>query len=308
MKLSAWVSIVGLLCVYAYAKEAKQVDKPVQQVNTKLANEADDLYLLDTIEASIYGEEETDIITKSDLDRPGIDGAFRSLNDRVIESLLYGEAKKFKMLPTTEAVEKHLQAVQQEHHLSQDELYDIFRAAGYSPQEGKEQFSKMSAISSVIDFKIRSRLIVPEKDIIAFYDENPIWQEPTYKVKRAVVNVPRRKNLERFRKELEQFIQTGTGSLKISWSDPFWINEDDIAEDRQFITAMEPGEIRIIQEGPEGFELLQLVEKKPKRLKPLEERYREIADKLRQPRFEELFKNYKQSLFDSASIIYFDQA
>ncbi|TET06445.1 hypothetical protein E3J79_02050 [Candidatus Dependentiae bacterium] len=296
------------LCVSIDAKKVKKVKQTISKENEQVKRaEQGELYLLDTIQAAIFGEEGTEIITKSELERPGIDGVYRSLQDLVIERLLYQEAIKYKMLPTQEAVEKHLRAVQQEHNLSLDELYEIFRVAGYTPEEGKEQFARLSAISSVIDFKIRSRLIVPEKDIIAYCEENPVWEEPAYRVQRAIVPIPKKRDTKKFKKELEQFFKSGISDITILWSDPFLINQADLGQEWQFIIDMKIDSVKIVQELPEGFELLKLVGKKEKRLKPLEERYREIADILRRPKFEELFVEYKNNLLNNASTVYFEE-
>jgi len=284
-------------------KQQKSSSTINQSKNQK--EESTELFLLDTIQAIVYGEESTDIITKSELDRPGIDGVYRTLEDHIIERLLYQEAVKYKMLPSSEAVEKHLQTVQQEHNLTAEDLNQMFRNAGYTPEEGKEQFARLQAISTVIDFKIRSRLIVPEREIIAYYDEHPLWDESAYQLKQAVVRIPKRKDPKNFKKELEQFIKTGIGSMRISWSDLFWIKHDEIAVEWQFIKDMAVDEIRIVRETSDEIELIQLVVQRERRLRPFEERYREIAEILRRPKYEELLSEYKQGLLDVASIVYF---
>jgi len=68
---------------------------------------------------------------------------------------------------------------------------------------------------------------------------------------------------------------------------------------------MEPGDISLPIEISDGFELFRLKEKTEERVLTLDERYREIADILRQPKYEELLQAYKDSLFDAASITYF---
>jgi len=293
------------LTAQARMAESKQHDAIESGVKHEY-QDLNGLCVLDSIIAVVYCEDDTFIITKSDLDRPGIDGVFRSLDDRIMEALLYSEAKKYKMLPTKEAVDKHLQAVQQENNITRDELYDIFRKAGYTPEEGKEQFSRLSAISSLIDFRIRSRLIIPERDIVAFYDEHPVWEEPAYKVQRGLVPVAKKRDLTKFKKELERFIKTGMGSIRVKWDDPFWMQHDEIAESWNFIKSMNVDEIKIVQETADGFELVKLSAKKERRQKPLEERYREIAEILRRPKYEELLSEYKKNLLDAASIVYFD--
>lgn len=311
MKLSSWLSLGFAITTLVFVTIEGRVSESKKRTAVKSVvkhemPEPPELYLLDTIQAVIYFEDDTFVITKSDLDRPGIDGVYRSLDDRIMEALLYAEAKKYKMLPTKEAVEKHLQAVQQEHNLTKEELYNIFRTAGYTPEEGKEQFSHLSAISSLIDFRIRSRLIIPERDIVAYYEENPVWEEPTYQLQRAFVQVPKRKDSKKFKRELEQFVKTGMGSIRIRWDEPFWLKQDDIAEAWNFIKSMKVDEVRIVQETPDGFELVKLTVKRERRQKPLEERYREIADILRRPKYEELLTEYKNGLLDAASVVYFD--
>lgn len=266
----------------------------------------DELFLLDTVIAVVYSEDNTFVITKSDLDRPGIDGVYRSLDDRVMEALLYSEAEKYKMIPTKESVDKHLQSVQMENNITKDELYDIFCNAGYTPEEGRDQFSRLSAISSLIDYRIRSRLIIPERDIIKYYEENPVWEEPCYQVQKAVIPVSKKRNIKKLRAELDKLIQRGIGSIRIKWDEPFWMDEDQIAEDWNFIKTMKVNGVRIVRETSDGFELIRLSAKKERRQKPLEERYREIAEILRRPKYDELLKEYKNSLLEAASIVYFE--
>ena len=269
--------------------------------------ESGDLFLLDSIQATVYADEDTAIVTKSELERPGIDGAFRSLEDRVMEELLFSEAKKFKMIPDEEAIEKHLQAVQAEHNLTKDEMNEIFKASGFSFEEGKMQFARLSAIGSLLDFKIRSRLIVPEREIQAYFEENPVYEESAYQLQQALIPIGKKRKPDQFKKQLEQYLKTGFGSITIDWNTPFWIAEVDIAPQSDFIKTMKVNETRIVHESPDSFDVIKLVEKKDKRLVSFEERYREMADILRRPKYDQLMQEYKGTLLDNASIVYFEE-
>lgn len=265
-----------------------------------------DRYLVDTIRVVIFGEEETDIITESDLKRPSLEGAMRSKDDIILERLIYLDAKKFKVLPDEEAINRHLQAVQREHNLTLDQLKQIFKNAGYTYEEGRQQFAIMTTINSMLDLKIRSRLIVPERDITKYYNEHPERQEASYFIEKAFVPFSSQESKQSLKKKLTAFAKHEGPYTEISWSEPFWINDSDLADDKKFIALLSVDQISMPQETDGGFELLRLKEKRDERLKPLEERYQEISSVLRQPRYEQLFNEYKKELFDNASIVYFD--
>ncbi len=281
------------------AEEKKETGKDdVQQ-------EKSPLYVIDTIKVVVFGDDRTDLITDLDCKRPSLDGQTRSQEDLILEELIYQDAARYKMLATDESTERHLMAVQREHNLSLDDLKNIFASAGYTFEEGKAKFGVMSTVGQMLDFKIRSRLIVPEKDIEHYYKEHPVYSDETYQLANALIKREDDQTLDEVRAEIEQLIQTGSSSLQITWSEPFWVKVEEISQNRQFIKKMQPGEVAIAEESDEGIEIIKLMSKQEQKLLTLEERYREIADTLRQPKYEELFNNYRKELFDNASLIYF---
>lgn len=292
-------------------RQLRQTQEPVdaQPVDTDQAlpelNESDDIYTIDTIKAVLFGDERTDIITLSDVQRPSLDGHQRSLEDLVLERAMYQDAARYKMLPTEDAVIKRLQAVQRDNKLSKDDLERIFRTSGYTYEEGKELFAIMTAVGTVLDFKIMSRLIVPEKDIITYYQEHPVMQDATFQLERALVICPPGWTNDKFKDELKLLIESGKSCLEIDWSNSFWVNKGDLAADKQFITTMDIDSIAIVQETAAGVELLKLLNRRDEHLMSLEDRYHEIADLLKRPKYEEMFKAYKDELLDYAAILYF---
>ena len=264
-----------------------------------------ELYLLDTIEAVVRIQKNTEIITKSDVDRPSLGGEIRSLQDIVFERSLFLDAKKQGIKHDEDALEAYLMAIQHEHNLTRDGLKSIFTAAGYTYEEGREQLQMMQTSNIMIDFKIRSNLIVPRKDVVAYYQAHPQVVEPSYVLQRSVIPLSSTKTKEEQKKELAIFSKNKKGIDNIIWSEPFSIDQSDIAQEKQFIITMEPGDISLPIEISGGFELFRLKEKTEERVLTLDERYREIADILRQPKYKELLQAYKDSLFDTASITYF---
>jgi len=283
-------------------KKSKKSDDDMD-CNGKLPSDA---YLVDEIHAIVFAQEGQQLITKSDTERLSLEGKVRTLDELILEKLMYLDGIRFKMQADDETIDKHLAMIQKENKMTLDDLKKVFQSAGYSYEEGRQQFGMISVINQLLDFKIRSRLIVPEKEVLAYYNAHPEVQEATFQIQRALVYYSESKTKQAQQEELELFVTENKGLVKIEWQDPFWVNAGDLAESKRFITIMEQGSISMPQRTAEGFELIRLVEKKPERVLSMEDRYREISDVLRKPRYETLFNDYKQQLFDGASILYFN--
>ena len=265
------------------------------------------LVLLDQIEVVVFGQEDVEIITKSDIDRPSLGGGFRSKDEIVFEKEIYLDAKKHKVPQDDEAVDAYLAQIQREHNLSEKELETIFTSAGYTVEEGREQLQIMQTVNTMLDVKIRSNLIIPRKDVEKYYEEHPTVIEATYTLERMFVPQSKRMAADEQYNVLVKFARTGKGgaNLNLEWGEPFIINHSDIAESKQFIYTMKVGKISSPERVQGGFELFRLVAKTAEHVKTLEESYRDIVDVLRRPKYEELMENYRQFLLDHSSVIYF---
>ena len=263
---------------------------------------------LDGIKTVVFGKESTNIITTSDLIRPGLDGSLRTLDELELEALMYQDATAKKMLPDEDAIDRHLNTVRKENNdMSLDQLKQVFKSAGYTYTEGREQFKIMTAVNSILDFMIRSRLLVPEKEVRAYYDANPVYEDETYRVERVFVPFSASMSSDELYNQLVSYAQTGTQpSCLVEWASSFWVNVNDLAQDKKFITQLAADQISQPVEISGGFELFRLKEKREHRVQPLEERYTEIATTLRKPRYEKLFEEYKTSLFGASSIVRFN--
>jgi hypothetical protein len=263
------------------------------------------LVLIDQIEVVIFGQEDVEIITKSDIDRPSLGGGFRTKDEIVFEKEVFLDAKKHKIPQDEEAVDAYLAQVQREHNLSEKDLEQIFTSAGYTIEEGRQQLQTMQTVNTMLDVKIRSNLIIPRKDVEQYYNEHPTVIEATYTLERALVPQSRRVSPDAQYDILVKFAQTGKGAIGVEWGEPFTINHSDIAESKQFIYSMNPGDVSLPERVQDGFELFRLVEKTPEHVKSLDESYREIVDILRRPKYEELMEDYRKFLLKHSSVVYF---
>ncbi len=262
--------------------------------------------VIDSIKSVVYGSEGTEIITESDLKRPGLAGNMRILDDLIFERAVYLDAKKMKMAGDDDAVDKYLNAIARDNNLSLFDIENMFAEIGYSLAEGREQLQLMYAFNNVVDFKVRSNLIVPRKQINAYYEDNPVWKDARYYISYASIVIPSGNNKKSIEREIQRYIRTGKATgIKIMWSEPFWIEEEDIADDKKFITQMQKDDIKGPIDKNNYFELYKIVDIEPRRLLTLEERYQDIVNILRRPLFEEKMSDYKAKLFNGLSIVYF---
>jgi len=263
------------------------------------------LVLLDKIEVVVFGAEDAEIVTKSDIDRPSLAGGFRTKEEIIFEREVFLDAKKHNLPQEEEAIDAYLVQVQREYNLSEKDLENIFTDSGYTIEEGREQLQVLQTVNTMLDVKIRSNLIVPRKEVEEFYDKNAVMIEATYTLERAFVPQSKKVPSDTQYKALVKYAKTGKGVKGVVWGEAFTINHSDIAESKQFIYDMEPGQISLPQEIEGGFEMFRLVDKTMQTVKSLEESYRDIVDILRRPKYEELMESYRQLLFKNVSILYF---
>lgn len=264
-------------------------------------------YVVDTIKAVVYGEDADDsaIVTLSDITRPGIDGAVHALDDRVFEKLLWFDGKKHRILPTEEDIERHLKVVERENNIGRKELIEIFANGGYTLEEGKEQFGTMYTVNAMIDFKVRGGLFVSQKEVELYYKENPEHVDATYLLKRGVIPYDYTISDQKQFTIITQAIADKKEIPGALWSPAFSVAQNQISSDIAFVANMQADEISDPIPTADGITVFKVVDVTPHRLKTLDERYAQIADLLRRPKYQEILTTYKVQLYDHASIVYF---
>ena len=286
------VCMLGVLvCGYVYPD-----GKPVNKPTTK------QLILLDTIEVVIETLEGTEIVTRSEVSRPALQGTVRTVDEQVFEALVYLDAKKHKVEPDEDAVDRYLAKIMQENGLNLHELEEVFRQGGRTLKEGREELRKMQAVNGMMDFKIRSNVIVPKKEVEAFYNDNPEYEPAQYQLQYALVEYDKEREKDVQKKQIEK--QLLADSTTISFGNLFWVDAQDLAQDRLPISMLKKDE-SIVFVAPEGFEVYRMQELKERRLRTLQERYRDIASILMQPKYQQMMDDYRKQLLNGASLLYF---
>jgi len=131
-----------------------------------------------------------------------------------------------------------------------------------------------------------------------------VYDDASYTIQRTLV--PFAKDVTK--EEQKTILQDRVARIKgvgFLWGDAFVVQENDLAEDKKFITRINVGEVSEPIATRDGFELFQLIAKKDERLLSLDERYIEIVQILQQPKYVEVMNKYREELFNSVSVVRF---
>lgn len=259
------------------------------------------LVTLDRIEAVIFGRESTEIITRSDMNRLGFDGKPKTKDELIVERLIFQDAIRYRILADEKSVDDFVHRVAKSHGGTVQDIYHMFQELGYSPAEGRTAFARMYAVQQVIDHKVRSHIFIPDKDVTAYYNAYPLKKSASYIFERAVVPVPEGRDDEIYNKIITYRL-TGRG-LVVGWHVLPEVEEHDLAQSMKAMINLKQDEISEPRRTDAGFELFRLRSIKPEGLVSLEDRYREITEILRQPKFEEQLELYKKELLEHASVL-----
>jgi peptidyl-prolyl cis-trans isomerase SurA len=259
---------------------------------------------------SVSGGDSSHPITRSYIEQASLDGSPRSL-ERAIDNYLICEdgRKKYGISPKGDVGERAVQDIMKKNNLTRKEFEAIVKQSGYTIKKAKEELALLSTVQSVLDFVIKSRLIVSDKDIETYYNEHPLYEETKYILKRAYIPISKqtteKEKQNTYHALQEQRLDDENHPL-ISWGKEFSIFENDLDEEkRTLITSLNSqNPISAVTKISEGFELFKLVEKRERRPVPLANRYSEIANALRRPLYEERFKEYIEQLRKTALIVY----
>jgi len=261
-------------------------------------------FAIDGVAAVVFGQEGTQLITKAEVERPSLTGQLRPLADVVFERQVFLDALKHKIAIDDDVIDRYLAVVQRQNNLTAEDMRQVFSNAGYTYEEGREQFKVLQVVNQMFDYKVRSNLIVPRKDVEAYCKANPETAEATYKIEYAEVSLDPKAIGDRQRRRIKSAIGDGTCKYKYEWTMPFTLGSSEIAASKSFIRDMEVDAYYGPIEVDNGYGIYHLVDKTDEHELTLEERYHDIVELLRAPRYEELLSEYRENLVKSTSVLY----
>jgi len=274
---------------------AKKVEKKTPPKSVKK-----ELELVNKIAIIIYTDAEPIIITLHDITRKSLDGRVRTEKEVLLDRLMYYEALEFYHLPIPEdMVDKHIASIKEAYGLSEDQIEELFQKEGYSFEEGKDELRMSYVIQQLIQQLIMSRLMVTEEEIQQYHKKNPSKEPAAFRIKKGFV-----KKGDLTQMQLDALIQDGQHQEDVQWGPAYWLEEDEIADAKRFITKMQPGQMKLLKTD-DGHEVIQLIKRKKAHSKTLEERRRDISDALRLPKQIKLLKEFQDELLKKYEIVYY---
>ncbi|MCL5875308.1 MAG: hypothetical protein M1114_02445 [Candidatus Dependentiae bacterium] len=259
---------------------------------------AADVIVIDRIEAVVLGPESSDVITLSDTKRPGIDGRIRTLDARIDERKMYQNAVSSKLVSSDE-VEKALNLLMKDNNLSIEARDQVFREAGYDPEEGRKEFEVMTGVNNLMGMKVSGKVIVPHKEIVEQYNKNPEMLEESYYLQRAEFPIAQAASASDLRQQLKDH------KIKPRWSQSYWIDRSEMDEKKAYIFDMPKGQL-YIDKNKDSYELIRLVDKKERRPKPLDDKtYAEIRGQLQQDKWTKQLELLRAELDEESAVVRF---
>lgn len=250
----------------------------------------------------IYTDEDPIIVTQHDLNCKSLDGRVRSEEEIIFERLAYWEALHvYKMAAPEESVDKHLASIREQHGVSDEEIKKLFKESGYTFEEGKEQLRISYTLQRLLQELITSRIVVTESEIKEYHEKHPIKEPASFRVQKGFISIGKMT-----KEELKVLIDDGEGQEEVEWSNPYWLNEDEIADHKKFILSMRPGEISKPEKCEGGFEVVKLIKRRKEHSLALEERYAEIANQLKLPKYEKMLADYREKLLKKYEVVHYN--
>lgn len=264
---------------------------------------------VDRIAAVVHGPEQVRIICESELKLVSIEGVVPTIDDLIDEELMFQDALKHHATREEDA-DRYIRTIKENNNITDKDVDRIFEAAGLTPAEGRLKLQKMAAKQTMISIKVASRINIALQDVEKEYAKDPRYEDARYEVEIAFVPFFSHDPIKQEEQYSYLIDQIKHNELDVMWSTPLWVNESDLADNKKFIIGMDVNSVSQPQRVANGFELYRLKAKKDRRLITLQERYRELVDRLRQPKFQEGYDAYIGELRNpkNASIIYIDDA
>jgi len=282
---------------FALKRNSKTTQKTTATKETAIQGE-----VINRIDIVAYTDSDSPIIiTAQESDRKALDGQKKSQKEVLYDRLKFYDATEYyKISGYQEDAEKHLKAIKAEHNLDDGQLHSIFKESGYTLEEGRKELEMTYAIRRLMQELVVNRVIPTEKEIKEYYEKNPVHVAASYKVKKGTV-----KKSILSQEQIKDITTTGKHKEEIVWGASYWINEDELAEHKKFITKMSVQSIALSEMGDDEYEFVQLLKTKPARIKTLEERYNEIVQILRYPKYEKYMKEYEEELLKKYDVVYY---
>ncbi len=286
------VYILFFLCV-----NIMHIDAQSSYVSSSQVPASED-EIVDEVRVTIYDPKGKQILLSSDI-RPGLDGSHRTLYDVLLDQLKVLDARNLGIEVTENEADQFLARIQQEHGMTKADIEHVFSELGYTFEEGRQLLRDQQMIERIVDHRVKSdrRMLIQRSDVVAYDEAYPAYISGSYTLQQAYI--PAQVASE---DKIRSFIQENRIDELAQWEESFTISEDELAPQMQFIDTAEVGTVVDVEATSDGTEVTRLVDKQQRKRIPVEQRYEEIASKLRRQQYNTIQAEYDNRLLRQASL------
>ena len=244
------------------------------------------------------------------------------LNEMINEKLADQELKRQKISVTEKEVDGAIERIKESRSLTDEDLRNALSAQGLAYDEFRRQTRQQILRAKLANREVRSKIVITEQDIQAYYDRNKDQYagEKKYRLRNVFLRVAAfasdadrqaaRGKLEAVRAQLAagrplaEITNTALDpDVPVESDDLGFFKLDDLSPQlRETIAGMRAGELTRVLEAPFGYQVLMVEEVVDTAGKTPAEAAKEIEDKLFNQIVDQKYQSWVQDLRDRAHI------
>lgn len=254
---------------------------------------------------------------------PVVEDIMRKVLNRMIEDILIlGQGKKIGITISDDRVLAALDEIKNTNSLTDEELIAMLEAESQTLEEYKDTIRDQILLSKVISIEIKNRIVVSEKQILRYYENNKkeFWQAGKVKASHILflmdetLTQTEKNTKEALAEKVLQKIREGVDFVDLAKAYSEDVSADSggdlgelergkmVPELERVVFSMREGEVSGIVRSPYGLHIIKVNQISPGRTIGLEDVRSQIVNAQRLKRFEKAFDDYVAKLKENAFI------
>lgn len=254
---------------------------------------------------------------------PVVEDIMRKVLNRMIEDILIlGQGKKIGITISDDRVLAALDEIKNTNSLTDEELIAMLEAESQTLEEYKDTIRDQILLSKVISIEIKNRIVVSEKQILRYYENNKkeFWQAGKVKASHILflmdetLTQTEKNTKEALAEKVLQKIREGVDFVDLAKAYSEDVSADSggdlgelergkmVPELERVVFSMREGEVSGIVRSPYGLHIIKVNQISPGRTIGLEDVRSQIVNAERLKRFEKAFDDYVAKLKENAFI------
>lgn len=244
------------------------------------------------------------------------------LNQLIEQKLADQEIKRLKIAVSEEEIDQAIEHIKKTRYYTDEELRQILKTEGFTMAEYREQVRDQLLRSKLVNYEIKSKIVVTQEDIEKYYHEHSdeYMGEKKYHLRNIILTIPPysddrdkqeiRQRLESILEEIkagadfsEMAARYSESSLAADGGNLGFFTLDELApEIKKEIELLAPNDVSPIIETDQGFQIFYVEEIQEAAGKPTEEVAPEIEHKLYNQIIDEKYQSWIDGLREDAHI------